>query len=88
MDILRVTADDHARLARWLEVYMPDQPVFAASFAEAELEQLHGFTDFFLARVEGLTNEFSELLKDPYWNVVCEFAGEILADFSTVSHET
>ncbi|MEZ5454198.1 MAG: hypothetical protein R3E93_15465 [Thiothrix sp.] len=27
------------------------------------------------------------LLKDPYWNVVCEFAGEILVDFSTVSHE-
>ncbi len=69
-------------LGRWEKVYRPEKPEFEAAFDEFERKQLNCFTDFFLARVNGLPPEFGELLKDPYWSAVCDFAGRILDDFS------
>jgi len=39
-------------------------------------------TDFLLSRQGQYPLEFNQLLKDPYWNSVCEFAVELLADLS------
>lgn len=75
-------------LEMWEEVYQPDQPEFERGFAQAELEQLSRFTDFFQTRVNGRPTILSELFKDPYWNAVCEFAGEILEDFSKAAKDS
>ncbi len=69
-------------LGRWERVYRPEKFGFEAAFDELESKQLNCFTDFFLARVNGLPPEFGELLKDPYWSAVCDFAGQVLDDFS------
>lgn len=68
-------------LKNWEEVYRPELIGFNDSFTEAELKQLNCFTDFLLARMSKLPERFSELLKDPCWNSISEFAGEILEDF-------
>ena len=77
----------HALLEKWEELYRPEQTHFQAGFSEAELTQLNCFTDFFLVGENGLPGEFSELLKDPYWNAVCDFAGQVLEDFSGAVNE-
>jgi len=68
-------------LNKWEVVYRPDANGFMEEFAESELRQLNSFTDFFLARMSSFPESFNDLLKDPYWNAVCEFACEILKDF-------
>ena len=68
-------------LKQWEEYYRPDKLGFDEEFTENELKQMNCFTDFFLVRVKSFPTEFSELLKDPYWSSVCEYAGEILKDF-------
>ncbi len=75
-------------LEKWEEVYRPEKAEFEASFSDSELKQLSCFTDFFLARINGLPKKFGELLKDPYWSAVCEFAGQLLEDFSRATNET
>lgn len=77
----------HLLLEMWEEVYKPDQQEFEAGFTKAELKQLYNFTDFFRERVDERPNKLSELFKDPYWNTVCEFAAEILEDFSKTSQK-
>ncbi|MEW8551878.1 MAG: hypothetical protein AB2533_15640 [Candidatus Thiodiazotropha endolucinida] len=68
-------------LNKWEDSYRPEKQRFTNEFTEDELKQMNCFTDFFLNRVGNLPNEFSELLKDPYWSTVCEYAGELLQDF-------
>lgn len=68
-------------LNKWEEVYRPDKAGFDDEFTENELKQMNCFTDFFLVRVKSFPVKFSELLKDPYWSTVCEYAGELLRDF-------
>jgi hypothetical protein len=68
-------------LKQWEDAYKPEREGFIREFSEDELTQMKSFTEFYLNRVENLPNQFSELLKDPYWNAVCEYAGEILTDF-------
>jgi len=69
-------------LKDWEAVYRPEEAGFAVAFSESELKQLNCFTDFLLSRQAQFPLEFNQLLKDPYWNSVCEFAGELLADLS------
>ena len=68
-------------LKRWEQVYRPDKEGFENEFSEAELKQMNCFTDFYLARVKSFPSGLNELMKDPYWASVCEFAGELLQDF-------
>jgi hypothetical protein len=69
-------------LKDWERVYRPELDGFEESFTKADLQQLNCFTDFFLARINSLPDSFNELLKDPCWNSICEFAGQILEDFA------
>lgn len=68
-------------LSKWEDAYRPDKKEFSIEFTENELSQMNCFYDFFLSRVGNLPKEFRELMKDPCWCTVCEYANEILNDF-------
>lgn len=68
-------------LKNWKQVYRPEFSEFNETFTQAELNQLSRFTDFYLTRLSDLPEPFNELLKDPCWNSICEFADQLLCDF-------
>ena len=68
-------------LKHWSQAYRPEFPKFRETFTQAELNQLSRFTDFFVTRLNDLPETFNELLKDPCWNSICEFADQLLGDF-------
>jgi hypothetical protein len=71
-----------ALLRRWEESYQPHRPGFDQAFSAEELRQLGCFTDFLLARMSSFPKELDQLLKDPYWNAVCQYAWQLLEDLS------
>ena len=73
-------------LKNWKQAYRPESTGFSENFTQAELNPLSRFTDFFVTRLSYLPEPFNELLKDPCWNSICEFADELLGDFEKGSN--
>lgn len=66
---------------KWEYAYRPERKGFNKEFSDGELKQMNYFADFYLNRIGNIPNQLNELMKDPYWNAVCEYADELLQDF-------
>ncbi len=65
----------------WGIAYMPNESKFSSVFSENELFQLSTFDEFYLERMSSFPSGITNLMKNPYWNSVCEYASQLLQDF-------